>query len=496
MHSVMLASTVARATVKLWTREVASLFRVSQRKLTLITIGGTVLACVFGLVLGFATASQLSSAIPLELRKNILFTAFGNAVLTTTLVSAILCVTMPARTALQTLLEMLPISRRLAMAGQLAPLLCLGFVLSGALSTVALVLVAKMYGDPVRVSVAAVALAVLVLVVQLTAVSLFTIVSGLLRRFLGLPQQYSATLAAGAVIALGILSMIGDVFALGPIREEAVSWRMMLPNRIAANTVANPDVAAIIGVSVWAIIAAVLTLASAALHGQGDGPSTIRLFTRTRPFHGPFGASVWADVLVAVRSPQAVTTVLALIDAIAVVQCMVANPLLHDIARPLATSVPVMPFYLSVYAVGRTLRTHWVGIHLLARRSWWIFPKFVGYLALSSAISIPAIGAELALQLVAVGDLPAILSRALLAFSAALLAGTLVPYTDEQPLSIAIAGFSAAIIYIGTTTTLSLVAQSNEVMAMSAVTVIVAIALLGTYRMVAANHTADDVRRA
>ncbi|MGG7507045.1 hypothetical protein [Plantibacter sp. YIM 135249] len=488
-------SAVAQMTVRLWTREIAIMFRVSERRLIVCVCGGSAVAALFGLLLGVASAGQLTVDIPAILRRNILRTAFGGAILTATLITSILCVTMPARTALQTLLDLLPIHRHIARAGQLAPLFVLGLVFSIALSSISIAVVVKMYADPGHIALAIALLLIVVGLTQTIVVAVFTIVSSSLTRFLRLPQQYSSAIAAGATIALGMLSMVGDVFALGPVNSDPFSWRDLLPNRIAANLVAESTLLVGVGLGAWILVAISCLAASAALYRQDVGSAVIRLFPNTHPHPTPFGVSVWAETLIAIRTPQAILTVLAIIPSIGLVKWMLNNPLLNDSAMFLATAIPLLPSYLSVYAVGRTLRTHWIGAQLQGERLWWTMPKMLSALLISSVLGICTIGIELLLAMVPIEAVPTILSRALLAFCAALLAGTLVPYSEEQPLSTTVSGFTAALLYISISVGLSWAADSIGTVAANILAVLAAILLLATYRIVASNQNADDVRR-
>lgn len=125
-EAALLVSGVA---FKLWVRGVASVFRISERRVVACVIAGVGVALMFGLLLALITTRDLQWTLPEELRQVILRTSFGSAVITTGIVSTILYLMSPPHGSLQTLLELLPVSRLAAQLGQMVPVLLTGLVL-------------------------------------------------------------------------------------------------------------------------------------------------------------------------------------------------------------------------------------------------------------------------------------------------------------------------------------------------------------------------------
>jgi hypothetical protein len=149
-----------------------------------------------------------------------------------------------------------------------------------------------------------------------------------------------------------------------------------------------------------------------------------------------------------------------------------------------------------MYAVGRTLKFRWIGDHLLSDRSWWIFPKIIAYLGIGTAIMIPIVGAEMVLNMVSLTDLPGILARSTLAFSAALIGGSLVPYSEEQPLSVSISGVVTAILYMAASLSLGYLTQFIGPGAITALTVALALAFFTAFYGISLKQNLSDVQRA
>ncbi|MEA5454630.1 hypothetical protein SPF06_07835 [Sinomonas sp. JGH33] len=82
------------------------------------------------------------------------------------------------------------------------------------------------------------------------------------------------------------------------------------------------------------------------------------------------------------------------------------------------------------------------------RWSWWIGPQIAAYALIGFALAAPVYALELSLGTVELGDAFGVVARVALVFAVALLAGTLVPYSEDQGLSVTAAGFLAAIAII------------------------------------------------
>jgi hypothetical protein len=167
--------------------------------------------------------------------------------------------------------------------------------------------------------------------------------------------------------------------------------------------------------------------------------------------------------------------------------------MLGDIARALALAIPVMPCALAVYAVGRTLRFRWTGSQLLANHAWWIAPKLIAYAGTSLVLGAALTGIELTLSLVTWPDIAHLASRSALALAVTLFAGALVPYSEEQPLSITAGGFVAAMLYLSCTLAIGLTVGTMGPLANIGVTIALSMAFIVMYWLVSLKQT-DHVR--
>lgn len=483
---------VARTTAILWVRELSKLFRTSERVVLLATIGAFVVALAFGCVLALLSSSQLDTTVPSELKVLILRTAFGGSIVTTSIIATVLCITSPQRTALQTLLDLLPVSRRGASIGQLLPLIVTGFVFSVTLSGTAVAVLVKTTTSAFMQVLSIILLLLIVAVTLAFSIGTFRLLDSVLRRYVRLPGQYSASISAICVIALAAASVASDIFALAPARNSGFTVGDLLPHRAAALVVA--DAGALVGfvvLALWGAIGPGLVVICGELHRQDLEPGIIRAFRGTHPPAGSFLASLWAEALIAIRAPQTIVAVLALAPAIAVVSWLTTNAVLASTAYSLAAGIPSMPFLLAIYAVGRTADARWTGKHLTANASWWVLPKLCAYAFVAIAIAIPVVLIEMLLSLVGVDDLGEIGARALLAFGSAFVGGTLVPYSEEQPLSVTASGFITAMLFLGIRLGLSWASQYLNPFETNSATLAIALVLLALYWLIATNHVTE-----
>ncbi|KGJ81778.1 hypothetical protein GY21_01505 [Cryobacterium roopkundense] len=488
---------ISAVTLKLWTRELASIFHTTERRVRASVLCVAAAAAAFGLLLAVASAAQLTQNIPEVLRLNIVRTAFGSAILIPAIVTTILCVTMPARTSLQTLLDLLPVARRVSRAGQVGPSFVLGLGFSAVLCSTTIAVVAKLYPDPLHIALALALLVAVIVIVQGLSMGIFTLIASGLRRYGRLPQQYSAAVAGCSVIALGVAAIAADLLTFRPAVVGEFTAADLLLHRAAAGVLTDPAAPGPwLVMLAWASLSAAILTASFSVYRQEQGTDAIRLFRGSRPRHTPASAAIWLEELLSVRNPQAIMTVVILVPAVFALHLMAAVPPLRDLAHTLALSAPVFPFFLAVYAVGRTLRVHWLGVHLIARPLWWVSPKIVAYAVGGTVLGSLVFAVEVLIGLAEPSSAAQVGARAVLALGAALLAGTVVPYSDEQPLSMTVSGFLAAFIYLVIVSLLAWLQDFTPDALIWLITLVSAAGLLLAYAGVASAHSTDDVRRA
>jgi len=486
---------VASVTARLWTREIAELFRVSERRVSLMVALGVATAIFFGVVLAIVGSSGLEPAMPVALRSTLVGTSVGGAVMTSGIVATIVSISAPARTALQTLLDLLPVSRTNAQVGQLLPLVGLALVFSVALSAVSFAVGFTISPSTVwSVGFTAALLASIVLA-SIIVFGLFRVIRWCLIVGARLPHQYAVTVAGSMTLTLSVATVAPDIFAL---RIDNNGWEpreLLLHRALASASVSNYGFAPWGVLLVWLAVGilAVRSLGWTATsdHGSGSTRALVGLSVpRTRA-----AAATWVQVLAAVRSPQAIVTVLVIPALVAGAWLLSERPLLGSVAQVFAAAAPSVPFLLAMFAVGRVLPLRWWGAQLTARPTWWAWPTAVGHLLIGTIVAVPVVVVELALGTLQAADLGAVAARAAFAFAAALVAGALVPYSEEQPLSATISGFIAALLYTGNAVVTPVIADGLGTSAMPIVTASTAVALLALFGLIINRYASHgDVR--
>jgi hypothetical protein len=488
---------VGQLAVRLWRRELASLFKVSENRVKVFGVVALALCIFYGVVLAMLGSSQLGADIPRELSRSLVRTSLGGAVMTTGIVSTVLCISVPPRTALRTLLDLLPVSRRQAEVGQLLPVLVLGFVFSAALSAISLSVGWRIL--PSRQDFAAFACIYLMVVAstELIVVGVFSLIRDALRVKLRLPQQYSQVIAGGASILLVLASAAPDVFSFGSSASTAFEAKDLLLHRAGANVVTGEADA-----RHWAIAVAWIGVAAASLWATGSFrsvdivPGGLPIAVGVKPRKGSFRAAVWFETLVAIRTPQALVTGLVLFPAVGALWWLSTVPFLRDVALTLAAGIPIMPFLIAVYAVGRSMRVRWIGALATASRGWWISPTIVAHALIGLCLAVPVVVVESLLQLIGPDDLWPVASRCLFALSASLFAGAVVPFSEEQPLSATVAGFLAAIVYLGGSFAAQGIVTLSALLVPELSLTAFALAILFAYYAVLRRQDDEELRRA
>lgn len=439
---------VARVIVALWVREVARALHATRRQVTAGIVVSTVLTVALGAMLALVAASQVTADIPHELRATILRTSFGGAVLSVGAIAVALSLSAPQRTALQNLLDLLPISRAAARLGQLLPILLVGFVYSVALSSTGIFVLTRAAVTAAEAAAGIATYLMLIAVALVVAVSLFSLLQSA-TALLRLPTQYSAAVAGVLTLSTVLSLTIPDIFATLPVDPAQSSPADLFPHRAFAAAVASPSVLRWALVIAWIVTALAFAWAAAVGYRPEAKPRHYSFLRGTRPFgRTPFWGHVWVETLIAIRNPQYVMVVLITPVTITVVWMASLNSSTSIVATSLAGSLTVLPFMLALYAVGRTARFEWIATIATARPRLRIAPKAVAYFAVAIVLAVPAAAACAALGLLPADALGSTVLRWVLATLVALVAGTLVPYSEQQPLSVTVGGFILAVAYL------------------------------------------------
>lgn len=442
---------VARISMLVWVRDLASLFHTSTKAV----IAGVTMAFLgaagLGLLLAAVTVQAPAGPYPAELKELMLRTALSSSAVIGLLVIVVLAVSLPPRTSLQSLMDLLPVSRLAAQVGQLVPVLGLAAVFGLALSAIA-VAVAHRVLEPLAFAAACLAVVGNLVALQMLALGAFLALSSLLRRRLRIPHEYAVTVAGAFVLIAALGTFARDVFTFGDnVRlPTAQGWSLqdLLVTRLAVQAVVHGGVAELLGIALWWAAGCLALLGACRLGHDGGTTGGLRLLTGTRPPKGQFLSAAWFEVLIAARTPQFIVTALSAVPLVMGVRWLATIDLMTATAEQLASALPAVPFALSMYGVGRTVKYRWLGSVLEGSWSWWIAPKVIAYTLVGAAIAIPTFAIEVALGMVGVDRLPAVIARIVVVLAAGLLGGTLAPYSEEQGLSVAASGFLTGLLVI------------------------------------------------
>jgi len=471
--------TVAGASLRLWRREMAVLFRTSERRVSHLLAVGALTALLFGVILALTSTSQLDKSLPVELRTTLVTTSLGGALLTSSLVATIVFVSAPPGTALQTLLDLLPVSRTAAQVGQHLPLAGCAFLFSLSLSAVSLVVGLRISPSPMWSVVFTAAVLLVVVCACLTAFAGLGALRALFARCLRMSDQYAMSLAGILVVAITVGTVVPDVFRFEP-DEGTRGAGILFIHRALAALLADPsawDLYLIVFAWLLVTAAGVRSLAWSAARRSPAPPMRIFIGVAV-PFH-PFRGPLWAFLLASIRSPQGVMTVLGASSLVMTAWLVAREPLLAPLAPTIAASAATIPFLLVIFAIGRALPLRWWGTQLTGRRSWWITPIVVGHFLLGWAVALPILGLEIVLQLIEPDDVVEVIAKLVFAFVAALVAGSVVPYSEQQPLSATLSGCVVALLFTGNAVASALTMSSLGLSAPLIVPAVGALLLIG-----------------
>lgn len=433
---------IARTSTRLWQRELASTFGVRERPLTagLAAFGVVILA--FSLFLAWVLAEFLSSVVPTATystdQRALLRLVFAGLMLGTTVYFLVLCATLPPRDRLATVLSLLPVRRRHAQMGVLLPVFVVGTCTAFVFGLPAFPMIVKLVDvhgfNPASVAAFAAAIALVALGVP----GLFFTLRDLCMRAVRLPPAYSLGIAATATLLVMLTAVGMDLIPARSVQDES-AWSLFLPAR-AIGEVLQPAsseplrlITAWLALALWFVLAAALmTRALLRSTQQEDRPfaaPTIRL-----PRRGSARmAALMFEIVVLTRLPQFVVTAMVLVLACVATPLVYAQPIAQAAAGQVAALPVVMAAAIGAYSFGATRRSHWVGATVLRPRTW-LWAKPVATLAVSAALSTPY------LLLMGLAGLPAdrfvdIVTLGVSMWASAVVAGVLVPFVVDQPLS-------------------------------------------------------------
>lgn len=437
---------IAAASWKMWTRELCRVLRVSRRAAVLLAAAAVASALTFGGLLASMTVQQIRGDLPPELDLTIARSSLAGVWLTSGLLASVFALTVPPRTMLQSLLDLLPVSRRAATFGQLAPMSMVTTVFCVALATPTFAIFSRLFSGA-ALAVAWCAVVLSIALAQVLALTIFLIASWAARRLLRLATRYADTLAALVVMSLCGWMASRDLLARDIARPAEVD---LLPHRILAAWCTGE-------VTPWTSLVAVVWLAATvglivvagSVRPTSSDPRLPSFLRGWRPRDGSFRSLLWFEMITTVRTVQFVMTAVAALALVGVAMLLQGDPAAADLARSVAAAAPIAPFAVGMYAVGRTLPFHWIGDHLAASHLVWALANAAASFVTATSVSLPIVFLAVGSGVLPVEGLIGVVTRALLAGTLALLAGALIPVSQEQPISTTAAAFLCGVFLLG-----------------------------------------------
>ncbi|TQN32879.1 hypothetical protein FHX37_2866 [Haloactinospora alba] len=422
--------------VRLWVRDSTRSMGISPRTLTL-GAGAALLAATAGSV-AIATAlprlgpESVPSPVLAQLRHTMAGLVWAVAGAATVLFQLVT----PRRSHLADLLQLLPVPRVVTAVTGAVPPLVLALVLTATVTGPAVVLLADASGSPVVFVVLA---ALLLVTGLLPLLALVFAVVVLALQGMRVPQHHALTGAAVTGLAVALSPSLLELSRLD------AGW---LPHRALAGAAAGSVLGWVLLV-VWCVGALAVFLAGAARLPEEPAARPSRFLTGFGVPGGQSAARAWFELVVLVRAPQYAAAVL--FTSVAVVAFLGLWWVTRYEYLSLLVSVVFVPYFLAcVQSYGHTRPTHWITTHLLARPLAWVVPKAAVTLALATLLTLPGVAAAAGTGLLPWEGAPAVVAQALPAWAAAMVAGVVVPYNAEQPLSVGLSIATASALYAAT----------------------------------------------
>lgn len=422
--------------VRLWMRDCTRSMEVSPRTFAAAMIVLVAAAAGGSLALASAMPTLEPGAVPPHILIQLSNTAAGLLWAAAAASVVLFQIFTPVRTRLADLLRLLPVPRLVVTVTGMAPPLILAWVLTAAVSSPLVVMLADASGE--RLGIVTAAALILVAGLMPLMALLFAGTRVALQR-LRLPPHHAISGAA----------MVGLAVALAPqiVEFAGVGWWM--PSRALANA-AGGDIVAWLILGAWCSGGIGVAVGGAAVLPETlpSGPS--RIFARLGVPSGELPARAWYELVSLIRAPQYAAAVL--FTSIAVASTLIVWVTTHYRFMPLLSMYIFVPYFLaSVQSFGHTRPTHWIGTHLLASPLTWVGPKAAVTLIVSCLLTLPGAVTAVAVDLVPWSAVSIVFVHALPAWAAAMVAGVTIPYNAEQPLSVGVSVATASILYGGVT---------------------------------------------
>lgn len=435
--------------IRIMAREIMKTLGTGRTGLWFLIGSMLLLGGALSFMLAASVSSELEDEILASFRHQILQTTLASSMLSTCLLTVILTLVSPARTELQRLLDMLPVNAMDVRIGQLLPSLGLANGASLALSSAT---IAVAWGS--RSNLATFTLTMLSLVVSILTMETlsFGLVILLTRasRAMKLPSSIATFMAASIVIIFGIAQSAFDILTPTFRTSESFQWMdALLLNRTWAGLVSNPmSIEYWAGIVAWILVSSVVAVVASRWKAPSAQIEEVPIGRNLRFPRGVLWASSWLKLLLLLRRPQTIMVVGILPVGIVLVSRLLDAPVTHLLGVAAAMSLPVMPMFISVYAVGRTRQITWLNRHIVVTMTSWITSKLFAYGAFGVVVGGITLAIEVRLGQLGINAVPNVALHAGTALAAGLLGGSIIPVSDSQPLSTAAASCVSSLLYI------------------------------------------------
>ncbi|MFZ7088963.1 hypothetical protein [Curtobacterium sp. RRHDQ10] len=434
---------VTEIALRVWFSETAASLNMSRRSVVCATVVLLIATLTGGYGLARVSLTSASGTPPpTDIAELILTTSTSGALLEAVAFSVLLLLVGPRRTSIQAMLELLPVARTSVRIGLNAPLFALAFVAacSFGMSTFVLAWADLDSGDAALLTAA---LPLALIVVQCLALGTLTLVGSAIRQLVHVPEQLAEAVAAGVIIVASTFLFGSQLVVPG---AGGVSSHLLLSNAVVIGIVGRDPLALCVA-AFWIVVSACVCFAASRYRGSPRDRGVMLLPLprwRTERAAPAIGLTASKTLIRDPRSALAATGGTALLIASGLLLPRVVP---EAIAHALAGASLLALTFTVIFVPGRFTRWSWLGTMLTARRDWWVAPSIVAHLTVAVIFGIVLGGIGLAADVLQWSDaLPAALKMVTL-FSAALIAGSVVPWSDDQATSGAVAAVVMILLY-------------------------------------------------
>ena len=434
---------IAGASLTTWRREMAVTLSLTARAAKALLLAIVVAALLFGIGLAAVTGSALDGQeIPQEVLASIALSSASGMCLITGLVAVIVNLVAPRETALGTLLDMLPVSRATAALGACTPVLAVGVCAAVILSIPTLWLSWRSVGHLGLVVLLMVAVVLCAITLNVLVCAAFAAVRRAAERWVRLPPHLALAVGGGTLI-LACLRAVGPTVLTDGVRLDAriPGWVTLTPQGLIAAGIRGESwgtsLAAVGGLVLWCVLAFAVFVGyfSGRLERAGAPGRRPRVLAGIGVPRGPRAGLVFIDILVLLRAPQFIVTVLLVPVGAVAARLGLERGLPGDVTSALAGVLLVAGMVLVGQATGVVLPHQWVVRAAVGSGREWVATKMASTAIVHGVIAGAAWGCVSLAGVPLGGNLVTAAATIVLAWASALLGGAIAPYDDRHSLS-------------------------------------------------------------